>query len=118
MARFALCIAAIASIASLSEAFVPSSSIQRRVALPLQQQPLSTLSAAGGKKKRRRRKQPPTQPTVQEDAPAEVPSMPEAVSDELVADEIEGEVNVDDILDVAKFEFDGEISMGEGTFAM
>lgn len=40
--------------------------------------------------------------------------MPESLGDDLD----EGEkVNVDDILDVAKFEFDGEIGMDEGTFS-
>ena len=64
-------------------------------------------------KKRRRRKNPPTAPSTSEPTPAKpVPVPQETLEVENMTDDLEEgeeEVNMSDIVDVANFQFDGEI---------
>lgn len=107
-----LLVVAVSSTVLLVEAFSPSVGLQRCLqldsAFDAVRSHRSALWAAGGKKKRRR-KQPPVAPTsTDQRAPASAPSFEDADDEE--EEEEDEEIDISQIVDVANFKFDGEIS--------
>jgi hypothetical protein len=96
----------VSSVALLGEAFSPSLGLQRYLhpsAFDVVRSDRSALwAAADGKKKRRRRKESPMDPTNTEQSAPQIAEVGDEGEEE--------EVDISQIMDVAKFKFEGEIS--------